>query len=141
MRLALLIMIAGGVGALARHALGSGVQDAMQAWLGTASTTGGERAAWGAFPWGTLAVNLLGCFLFGLVWAAAAQRDWLTPTVRAVALTGFMGAFTTFSTYAFDSAHLLEEGRWIEAAANLGGQVVLGLVAMFLGLALGRWIA
>lgn len=89
------------------------------------------------FPWGTVAVNLAGSFLFGLVWAAAAGHARATD-VRLFALTGFMGAFTTFSTFVFDTEQLAEASRWGAAATNLLVQNAVGMVCMVAGLALGR---
>jgi CrcB protein len=89
------------------------------------------------FPWGTLSVNLVGSLLFGLVWTAAAGSARVAD-VRLVALTGFMGAFTTFSTFMFDTEQLAEASRFGAAAGNLALQNVAGLVCMAVGLALGR---
>lgn len=118
----LYLALAGGLGALSRYGLAGLVQ----------------RLAGGSFPLGTFAVNILGCFLFGLVWGVLEHR--LGPQFRVVVLTGFMGAFTTFSTYAFESATLMQHGQWGWALANLAGQNVLGLALLFAGLALGRAI-
>lgn len=96
-----------------------------------------QRAAPG-FPWGTLAVNVLGCLLFGLVWGATEQRSRFSPEVRLYALSGFMGAFTTFSTYMFEFSDLLAQQRTSAALCHLAGQNVVGLGAMVAGLALGR---
>lgn len=116
----LLIGLAGGLGALSRYGLSGLVQ----------------RLSGGTFPLGTFVVNVLGCFLFGLVWGLLENR--LGPQFRLVVLTGYMGAFTTFSTYAFESAGLLQHGQWAWAVANLAGQNVLGLALLLAGLALGR---
>jgi CrcB protein len=96
-----------------------------------------QRVTGPSFPWGTVSVNLVGSFLFGIVWAATAGHA-RAADVRLVALTGFMGAFTTFSTLMFDSEQLAVASRWGAAAGNLAVQNVAGLVCMALGLALGR---
>lgn len=96
-----------------------------------------QKAAGPAFPWGTVAVNLLGSFLFGLVWELAASHA-RAADVRLAALTGFMGAFTTFSTFMFDTEQLAEAGRLGAAAGNLALQNVAGLVCIVAGLAIGR---
>jgi fluoride exporter len=116
------IGMGGALGALARYALSGWVQ----------------RLGGYDFPWGTLAVNALGCFLFGVVWALAEDRLLISTQGRLFALTGFLGAFTTFSTYMFESGALLRDTQWTGAALNLLGQNGIGLVAVFLGLALGR---
>ncbi len=111
---------AGALGALSRYGLAGLVQ----------------RLAWGGFPLGTFVVNILGCFLFGFVWGLLEYR--LGAQFRTVVLTGFMGSFTTFSTYAFESVTLMQHGQWLSALLNLAGQVVLGLALLLAGLALGR---
>lgn len=98
-----------------------------------------QRLGGAAFPWGTLAVNLAGCFLFGLVWTLAEDRLLISGETRFILLTGFMGAFTTFSTFAFETGEFLREAQWLEAAGNLAAQNLLGLACIFLGLAVGRW--
>ena len=120
----LLLALAGAFGALARYGLAGIVQKRL----------GVE------FPWGTFAVNILGTFLFGLIWSLAEERAFLSAEIRTIILTGFMGAFTTFSTFMFESGALLRDGEWLQCGANILGQVVVGLAALFLGLALGRLI-
>ena len=88
--------------------------------------------------WGTVAVNAVGCFAFGLLWALAEQRQVVGPQLRLVILTGFMGAFTTFSTYAFETSDLARQSQWWQAAGNLVGQNALGLTLAVVGFAVGR---
>ena len=117
-----LVALAGAAGTLARY------------WLsGVVYELAGRD-----FPWGTAVVNILGCFLFGLVWELGGERMLLRTESRLVLLTGFMGAFTTFSTFIFESSAFLEDGRILSALANVGFQTVLGFAAMFGGLLLGR---
>jgi CrcB protein len=118
----LLIALAGACGTLCRYWL-SGV---MYAALGR------------GFPWGTWAVNILGCFLFGLVWILAEERGFLSGQTRVIVLVGFMGAFTTFSTFVFESGELLRDAQWLRLILNVGGQNVAGFAALFLGTSLGR---
>jgi CrcB protein len=89
------------------------------------------------FPWGILVVNVLGCFFFGLVYPLAEERLLISGQTRFIILTGFMGAFTTFSTFTFQTAEFLRDAQWGAAAANVLAQLVLGLACMFAGLALG----
>ncbi len=91
-----------------------------------------------AFPLGTFAINLAGSFVLGLLFAWVIERDLLTPEVRGPVMIGFLGAFTTFSTFMLESWRLVEDGAWALALLNLGGSVVLGLVAVLGGLAVGR---
>ena len=118
----LLIALAGACGTLSRY------------WL-----SGAMYAALGRdFPWGTWAVNILGCFLFGLVWILAEERGLLSGQTRVIVLVGFMGAFTTFSTFIFESGELLRDAQWLRLVLNIGGQNVAGFAALFLGTSLGR---
>ncbi len=116
--------IAGGLGALARYGLSTVVQ----------------RTSGAVFPWGTLVVNVLGAFVFGLIWSLVENRLVMSVEMRVILLTGFLGGFTTFSSFMFETAALMTDGQWGLAALNLGGQVMAGLVAVFLGLAIGRAI-
>lgn len=120
-----LIAAAGAVGTLARYGLSS----AVQAWAGP------------RFPWGTLAVNVLGCFLFGLVWALVEYRMGLDTQARLILLTGFMGAFTTFSTYGFETMRMVEDRQWLQVVANVVLQNGLGLASVLLAMGLVRWLA
>lgn len=114
--------LAGAMGTLSRYALSGLVQKFC-----------GER-----FPWGTLTVNAIGCFLFGMIWALAEERLVISGETRFIVLTGFMGAFTTFSTFAFETGQLVRDSEWWLAAANLIGQNIAGLVCVFLGFAASR---
>jgi fluoride exporter len=115
-----MIAAAGAVGALARYAL----QGLLQRGPG--------------FPWGTVGVNVLGCFLAGALWAAFENRVNVSPDVRAMALIGFAGSFTTFSTLILESHHLARGGEIFSAFANVALQLCLGIGALILGVALGR---
>jgi len=117
-----LIALAGAFGTLCRYWLSGVVYDVL-----------GRD-----FPWGTWAVNILGCFLFGLVWILSEERGFLSAQARILILTGFMGAFTTFSTFVFESGELLRDAQWLRLAFNVGGQNVVGFVALFIGTSLGR---
>lgn len=88
-------------------------------------------------PWGTFAINVSGAFLLGLLTGLATTGN-LPVTLGAGVGDGFCGAFTTFSTFSFETLRLAESGRYVEAAANLGGSVALGLGAAAAGIALGR---
>jgi CrcB protein len=91
-----------------------------------------------AFPFGTLLINVSGSFLLGLLFALVLERGLLPAELRAPLAIGFLGAYTTFSTLMLESWALIERGAWIGAALNVGGSVVLGMVAVVAGLALGR---
>jgi CrcB protein len=98
-----------------------------------------ERTA-GGFPWGTLVVNASGTFLLGLLFAITAERAILPADVRGPLSIGFLGAYTTFSTFMLESWRLIEGGAWGLALANLGGSIAVGVVAIVAGLAVGRAI-
>lgn len=88
-------------------------------------------------PWklGTLSVNLIGCFFFGLVWAKADLKMQLEGPAAIALLGGFLGAFTTFSTFAFQTAALARQGDYFWAALNLLTHNGLGIAMVFAGLA------
>ena len=95
----------------------------------------------GGFPWGTLAINASGSFVLGLLAALTIDRSLLSPEIRGPVMIGFIGAYTTFSTWMLESSRLLEAGNWAGALGNLGGSVAVGLLAVFAGLTVGRIIA
>ncbi len=78
--------------------------------------------------------------MLGLLFAMTAERAVLPAEIRGPLMIGFIGAYTTFSTYMLESYALVEGGAWTSAALNLGGSVLLGLVAVAAGLAIGRAI-
>jgi fluoride exporter len=117
-----LMAVAGALGTLARYGLGGLVQE-----------TSGR-----IFPWGTVVVNLLGCLAFGVFWAALEERWPASGETRAIILVGFMGAFTTFSTFIFETRNLLADTQWLAAIGYFTLHNVGGLAALMAGLALGR---
>jgi CrcB protein len=119
-----LLAVAGALGSLARYGLSGLVQ----------------RALGGGFPLGTLGVNVAGCFLFGVVWTLAEERLVIGGETRFIVLVGFMGAFTTFSSYAFETGAMLRDAEWSLAVANVLAQNVLGITSFFIGAALGRLV-
>ncbi len=87
---------------------------------------------------GTLFVNLLGCFLFGLISQLGQGAAWLTPALRIAILTGFMGAFTTFSSFSFDTVQLYESRGITWAVGYVLLQNLLGISLAVLGMVVGR---
>ena len=120
----LLIAGFGAAGAASRYALDSWVTD----------LTGGQ------FPWGTMTVNVLGAFLLGVLVAITTERLLLDQNWRIGIGIGFLGSFTTFSTYAYESVRLAEDSAWLLTFANVFGMVAVGMMAALAGLALGRTI-
>lgn len=93
-----------------------------------------ERTA-GRFPWGTFVVNVSGCFALGIV-AGLGRYDDLAPGVATVLGSGALGAYTTFSTLAFETVQLAEDGELGTAAANVAANLAAGLLAAAAGLAI-----
>lgn len=116
------LAVAGALGTLTRYGLTSVVQSLVSL----------------RFPWGTLAVNALGCFLAGLAWSLAQSRVELSEQARLMVFVGFLGGFTTFSAYALESAQLWDQSQWSAAGVNVLAQNILGLAAVFGGIAVGR---
>ena len=116
------IAVGGAAGAASRYVL--------QGWV--------DELAGGRFPWGTFAINISGSFALGVLFALAVDRAILSPEVRVPLMVGFISAYTTFSTLMLESWRLVEEGDLVFALANLLGWVVVGMIAVVAGLALGR---
>jgi fluoride exporter len=119
-----LLALAGALGTLARYGLGGFVQ-----------AHSGK-----IFPWGTVAVNLLGCLLFGIVWSSLEERWPTSGETRAIILIGFMGAFTTFSTFMFETEGLLRDREWWPALGYFALHNLGGLAVLIAGLKIGRLI-
>lgn len=94
----------------------------------------------GQFPWGTFVINVVGAFALGILVALTTERLLLSPNWRVALGIGFLGSFTTFSTYAYESVKLAEDGAVGLALVNSVGMVALGMLAAALGLALGRTV-
>ena len=89
-----------------------------------------------AFPWGTLAINVIGSFAFGAIVALARSRGSLSTAQETVVLVGLLGGFTTYSSFAFQSVEMLEAGRFVPAAAYVVGTTAAALLAVWAGLRL-----
>jgi fluoride exporter len=120
----LLIALAGSLGTLARYSLDGLVQQFT------------DRFA--PFPWGIVVVNLSGCFIFGILASLFGERSSTSGEMRAILLTGFLGAFTTFSTYIFELEQMLQDWKWLPAAGNFAVHNIGGLAAIIAGLILGK---
>ena len=91
--------------------------------------------AWGThFPWGTLVVNLLGCFLIGVIFALAERIRFLTPDTRLLVVTGYLGALTTFSSFALETISAGRAGMMLQPLANILANNIGGLALTFLGM-------
>lgn len=116
------MFVGGGTGALARYVAGVAIM----------SRFGGR------FPIGTMAINVSGSFLIGLLMTLLTERVDMHPNWRLALVTGFLGGYTTFSTFEWETLSAVRDGgRWI-AAANVLGSVVFGYMAVWLGAVLAR---
>lgn len=113
-----LIAIFGAVGTLARY----GLQGLLQVRMG------------GAFPYGTLLVNLSGCFLLGLIGQFTLSRMVISPDWRIAIGVGFFGGYTTFSSFGWETAKMLEDGEWLRATLYVGASVIAGLFLSVAGI-------
>jgi CrcB protein len=117
-----LVMAGGALGAAGRYGIG----------LWTAK-------AWGAqFPWGTLVVNLTGCFFIGLIFSMAERMRLLTPDTRLFLVTGYLGAFTTFSAFALETANAGRAGMVLQPLVNILINNAGGISLTFIGMWLGK---
>jgi CrcB protein len=121
----LLIALGGAAGATTRYLV--------DAWI--------AQRAGGAFPWGTLVVNVSGSLILGLLFALAVERGVLPASVRGPLLIGFIGAYTTFSTLMLESWRLIEDGAVVLGMVNLVGSSMIGMIALVGGLMIGRALA
>jgi CrcB protein len=118
-----MVITGGGIGALTRY----GVSLLANRMFGS------------AFPVGTLFVNLSGCLLIGISFSLAEQK-LINPNFRLFFVTGFLGALTTFSTYAVERVVAMRDGMHVTALINLAGNNIAGLILVIFGLWLGRLI-
>ncbi len=117
------VAVAGAVGAPARYLLDGFVQDRVS----------------GDLPWGTFAVNIVGSTLLGLLTGLGLHAHLGHATTETLG-TGFCGALTTFSTFTFESARLIEAGDWRAASINVIGSLLVGSAAAGLGIAVALWL-
>ena len=126
MRFADLVAVVAGAG------IGGGLRYAIGLWLA-------ER--WGtSFPWHTFVVNISGAFLLGFVMALSAERGIIGPEWRLFLGVGILGGYTTFSTLSYETVALFERGLLLSGALNMFGSAAAGIVAVVLGLYVGRII-
>ncbi|MBA4371777.1 MAG: fluoride efflux transporter CrcB [Thermodesulfovibrio sp.] len=117
MQSVLIVGVGGFLGAIARYVLAL--------WIGQ---------KWGRiFPLGTFVINISGSFLIGLIMPLFTERFMVNPQWRLFFAVGFLGAYTTFSTFEFETNGLIRDGEWTLAALNAAGSVLAGFVALKLG--------
>jgi CrcB protein len=117
------LALAGAAGTLLRY------------WLGGIV----ERNMSSGFPFGTATVNIIGCLVFGLLWAMLENKISISPQLKTVVFIGFFGAFTTFSSFAFDTVRFINELRLFHAFGNILLHNVCGFVGVIIGLTVGRF--
>jgi fluoride exporter len=125
MKMVLMVAAGGALGAAARY----GTVVAVGRWTGL------------GFPWGTVTVNLVGSLALGFLIGALAHGLSLSQEMRGLIVIGFLGAFTTFSTFSLDTVTLLERGSWWPAFGYVAGSVVAGIALFFVGLRAWRLLA
>jgi len=118
----LLLIAFGATGTLARYGLDGWIQYRV-----------GAR-----FPAGTLAINLLGCLLLGVIGEFSLNHISVPPDWRIGLTIGLMGGFTTFSTFGWDTVRMLNDGEWLKAVVYVGASVLGGIVCMIAGMRLGN---
>ncbi|MGB9464571.1 MAG: fluoride efflux transporter CrcB [Candidatus Acidiferrum sp.] len=118
----LLIAIFGAIGTLTRY----GLQGVVQVRTG------------GVFPYGTLLINLTGCFLLGLLGQFTMNRIVISPDWRVAMTVGFFGGYTTFSSFGWDTAKMLEDGEWLRATTYVAASVIAGLFLSVAGIRLAN---
>jgi len=120
----LLVALGGAFGSVSRYLLGTWVQSVSKSI---------------DFPYGTLTVNLIGCFVIGFLSQLAEARGVFTSETRAFVFIGILGGFTTFSSFGNDTINLLRDGETFNALANVGANVILGLALVWLGRTVAFW--
>lgn len=90
------------------------------------------------FPYGTLIVNIVGCFIIGMFMTAATERFIINPYWRLIVTVGFVGGLTTFSSYSYETFQLLEDGSITMVMYNIFGNLILGFFATWLGISMAR---
>ena len=119
----LAVIIGGGIGSLCRYLF----------------SLLASRIFGGSFAWGTLGANLAGCLLIGIGYALM-ERNIMSPAVRLFCMTGFLGGFTTFSTYSLESINFLTSGQFSMALTNIAVNNIGGLMLVVFGIWLGRMV-
>jgi fluoride exporter len=114
-------------------AAGTGARYLLSGWL--------LRAAGPGFPWGTLAVNVIGSFLLGLIMQVSLTTGLLPQTLRLALTTGVMGGFTTYSTFNYEMLQYLQRNEWIAAFTNVAVMLLACLAAGVLGVLGGKLLA
>ena len=92
------------------------------------------------FPFGTLAVNIIGCFLIGFLNGISESRQILNPEIRVLVLIGFLGGFTTFSTFGYEVFSFAQDGQFLSSLANIALHLILGLGFVWIGYSISKML-
>ena len=122
------------------HVIAIGVGGALGSVLRYWMSTWVHALAGRGFPYGTLAVNVLGCLAMGFLFVLLVERLSNDTVLRAGLLIGLLGGFTTFSSFSIETFNLIEDGAWLKAALNTAGSVALCVGGTWIGVILGRQI-
>lgn len=115
--------LGGGIGTMLRYALNTLIYHVFDAPL---------------FPYGTLVINISGCFFIGIVAGLTESRALITPEMRSFIQIGILGGFTTFSTFGYETFTLIRDGQFMLGISNVVLQVIIGLIAVWVGYYLGQ---
>lgn len=118
----LLIGLFGGAGCISRYLISSG----LNAWLGK------------SFPYGTLAVNIIGSFIIGIIFEVAIRGSVVSPAIRLALTVGFLGGLTTFSSFSIETVELFLNGKYLVGVLNIASSLLLCFLATYLGITLVR---
>ncbi len=121
----LFLALAGSLGALSRYGLSGATQ----------------RLSGAGFPFGTLLVNVLGCLMIGFIMQVGLNTDIIPRSLRTIITIGFLGAFTTFSTFSYETVSFMQDGAWLQASLNILANLILCIGATIIGMACGRLVA
>ena len=126
MRAVFWVWLGGGIGAVCRYLLGQAIAQRVST----------------IFPWGTWTINVTGCLILGCFGTLAVTKATvIPPELRLAVAVGFVGAYTTFSTFGFETIKLLQDGAWLIAGAYVASSLVVGLLAVYAGVVLARVLA
>lgn len=116
--------------------LGGGIGAALRYWMQGVvyGRTGTD------FPYGTMAVNVLGCLVIGLLMISLEERFLAVPSLRLFLTIGILGGFTTFSSFSYETLALVRDGEFLRALANVGFTMIACLSATWAGMQIGKWI-
>jgi CrcB protein len=122
MRILLIIGAGGFIGSIARYLTQQGISKVLPV----------------IFPYGTLSVNIVGCFLIGIFYGLSEKGNLLTPEWRIFLTTGFCGGFTTFSTFSYEALNLMKEEQYVSLSLYISMSMILGIGATFFAIIITR---